>query len=129
MIVSTHPVRLAALAVVAVLLAACSSGGDVTAATAPPGVDATIQAQNQHFSADGLSLPAGKPARLFFKNIDSAPHNVAIYADASASQKVFVGATISNAVTTYDIPAIAAGQYVFRCDIHPDMKGSLTVGG
>ncbi len=29
---------------------------------------------------------------------------------------------------TYSVPALAAGSYVFICDIHPDMKGTLTVG-
>ena len=130
----TNPLRrsapiLALLALVLVAFAACSSGGAAASASPPSGVDASIDAKDLKFVVSTLTLPAGKPVRLFFRNLDGAPHNVAIYADAGATQKVFVGETITNAATTYEIPAIAAGQYVFRCDVHPDMKGTLTVGG
>jgi hypothetical protein len=29
---------------------------------------------------------------------------------------------------TYDVPALPAGTYSFRCDVHPDMSGELAVG-
>jgi len=31
-------------------------------------------------------------------------------------------------MVTYDVPALAPGSYFFRCDVHPDMAGELTVG-
>jgi Sigma-70 region 2 len=32
------------------------------------------------------------------------------------------------AVVTYDVPPLAPGSDFFRCDVHPDMSGQLTVG-
>jgi plastocyanin len=29
---------------------------------------------------------------------------------------------------TNNVPALAAGTYEFWCEIHPDMKGTLTAG-
>jgi plastocyanin len=125
----TYRPRILFLATVFVLLVGCSGSGAAASASPPPGVDATIDAKDQKFSAATLTLPAGKPVRVFFRNLDGVPHNLAIYADAGATQKVFAGDNVTNQATTYDVPAIAAGQYTFRCDVHPDMKGTLTVGG
>ena len=33
------------------------------------------------------------------------------------------------AVKTYDVPALAAGTYPFVCTVHPNMIGTLKVGG
>ena len=41
--------------------------------------------------------------------------------------EVFKGEIVSSATkVTYDVPALAAGTYFFRCDVHPDMKGTIT---
>jgi len=32
-------------------------------------------------------------------------------------------------VKTYDVPALAAGTYQFVCTVHPNMIGTLKVGG
>jgi hypothetical protein len=29
---------------------------------------------------------------------------------------------------TYDVPALEAGSWFFRCDVHPDMKGTFVAG-
>jgi plastocyanin len=116
------------IAVVAVL-AACSGGGAAASVSPPAGVGASIDAKDIKFSSSALSVPAGKPFQLFFRNLDGAPHNVAIYRDSSAAQPLFVGETITNAATTYQVPAIPAGTYFFRCDVHPQMTGSVVAGG
>ena len=61
-----------------------------------------------------------------FENDDDAvPHNVAIYADDSAAQSLFVGDLVEGPATvTYDVPALDPGVYYFRCDVHPQMNGT-----
>lgn len=112
-----------------IAVAGCSGGGAAASVSAPTEADLTIAAQNSKFDPTALTLPAGQPAEVFFKNLDGLPHNVAIYTDASASNKLFVGEIITNAATLYHVPALTAGQYFFRCDVHPEMVGSVTVGG
>ena len=64
---------------------------------------------------------------LLFDNRDSAPHNVTIL-DANG-ESTFVGETFGGpASRIYAIPALAAGTYRFRCDVHTDMTGSLVAG-
>ena len=123
----TSPLAIVVLAAVA---AACSSGSGATgsvapAPSAPPG-GAVIVAQDIKFDRAALALPAGAAAPLVFENRDGAPHNVAI--TKSDGSKVFTGETFSGPSTkTYEVPALTAGSYGFHCDVHPDMKGTLTV--
>jgi plastocyanin len=115
--------------VLALLLAACSGGGAAASVSPPPGVDTTITAKGNAFQNPTVTLPADKPTKVFFKNLDSQPHNIAIYKDSSASQKIFVGETINDSAKVYDVPAIPAGDYFFRCDVHPEMTGKVVVSG
>jgi plastocyanin len=114
----------------AVVLAACSSGSTWGAAAGSIDPNALrISAKDLAFSTNALSAPANQPFQIAFDNQEGAPHNVAIYRDSSASQKVFGSDPLSGpAMVTYAVPALAPGTYFFRCDIHPDMSGQLTVG-
>lgn len=120
----------AGLAALAILLVGC--GG---AASSPSGPAASvdpnalkISSKDLKFSTDTLTAPAGKPFQIVYENQEAAPHNVAIYTDESASTKVFVEEPFSGPRTVvYNVPALEAGTYFFRCDIHTDMKGTLTV--
>jgi plastocyanin len=116
-------------AALAAVLAACSGGGSAASASAPPEADLTVVAQEMAFDATEINVPAGESFELYFRNLDGAPHNVAIYTDASASEPIYVGETITDAAVLYEIPAIEAGEYFFRCDLHPDMTGTLIVEG
>jgi plastocyanin len=120
--------QLFAAAAVVVAVAACS-GGAAASITPPPDADASVTAQNSSFVEQAIELPADRPTHLFFKNLDGQPHNIAIYADSSASRSLFVGANVTNAAQTYALPALDPGQYVFRCDVHPSMTGTVQVGG
>ena len=112
------------------VLAACA--GSSANPTTPPSVgpDAlSIGANGLTFSTTSLTAPADKPFQIVFDNEEAALHNVAIYRDATAAEKVFAEDPFSGpAVVVYDVPALGSGTYFFRCDVHPDMSGSLTVG-
>jgi len=113
----------------AIGLAACSSAsGGQGGATPPPPPAGGVQvvAKDIAFKQTSLTVNAGTAFDLQFVNQDSAPHNVAIYVDSSAAKKVFGGDVITGGQTDYRVPALAAGTYFFRCDVHPDMKGTIT---
>jgi plastocyanin len=86
-----------------------------------------IAAQNIQFDTDHLEAPAGQAFVLEFDNNDPGiPHNVEIKDAGGAS--VFKGEIITGpAKASYHVPALAAGSYVFVCDVHPTMTGTFTV--
>lgn len=114
-------------AILVVLGAACSGGGSAASATPPPDADLTVDAVDMAFSTDTITLTAGEPTTLYFRNLDGAPHNIAIYTDESASEELFIGETITDDAVVYEIPALEPGTYFFRCDVHPDMAGTVVV--
>ena len=66
-----------------------------------------------------------KAFSLTLDNKDSAPHNVAIFTDSSASTPVSIGEIVSSTKTTQQVPALAAASYFFRCDVHKEMTGTI----
>lgn len=111
------------------LLVACTSatGAGGSAPPAPAG-GAVITAQAIAFDRQELVVPSGRPFQLLFENREAAPHNVAIY-DEIVDRPLFVGEVFGGPGSrTYDVPAIPAGTYRFRCDVHPEMAGSVTAG-
>ena len=109
-------------------LAACSGGASATAPSVSADPNAIqISANNLKFSTATLSAPAGKAFQIQFNNQEGAPHNVAIYKNESASEKVFGQDPFSGPKSVvYQVGPLTAGSYFFRCDVHPDMKGTLT---
>jgi len=123
------------LVAIAALSAACSGGSGASAsapaasapaASAPAGDAITVSAKDLKFSTASLTAPADEAFQIVFDNQESAPHNVAIK-DASGAVK-FKGEIVTSTTITYDVPALAAGAYEFFCEVHPDMKGTLTAG-
>jgi plastocyanin len=121
----------ASLAIVAIVIAACGSGSASPAASvAPPSNDPNapaITAKDLAFTTPSVAIAAGKPVNLTFDNEDGAPHNVTIAVDEGYSNVVFKGDIFSGPSTkTYQVPALTAGTYHFRCDVHPNMIGTIT---
>ncbi|HEX6265214.1 MAG TPA: cupredoxin domain-containing protein [Actinomycetota bacterium] len=85
---------------------------------------------DQRFVPERLEAPAGQPFVMRFLNEDAnIEHNVAIYTDESASESLFVGDLILGIGDgRYEVPALDPGTYYFRCDLHPQMDGTLEVG-
>ena len=124
------PMRLslAALAVVA-LLAACGGSPPSPSTVDPADADVTITADDLAFDQSTITVPAGEDFTIALVNLEAAQHNVAIYADSSASEELFVGDYAGEGTIVYEVPALEPGEYFFRCDLHPEMTGTLIVEG
>ena len=116
------------LVAIAAISAACSSASAQPVPSGP--VDAngpTIVARDMAFSPSTVEIPAGKNITVHFDNQDNAPHNVAIYRNASASEKISVGEIVTGSKADQVVPALSAGTYFFRCDVHTNMTGTIVV--
>ena len=117
------------LLALAAVLAACS-GASAEAPTpaapagSPSGDAVTITAKDIKFNPNAVSVKAGTAFDIVFDNQDGAPHNISI-SDASGGN-VFKGEIVAAQKVTYAVPALAAGTYAFICEVHPDMKGTIT---
>ena len=125
-----NPIRTTLLPLaLAGILAACGStaGG---AGNAPDAADAdlTVTAVDMAFDPGTVTLAAGQTT-IALVNEDAMPHNIAVYTDESKSEKLFEGEMVTDGTVVYEIPALEPGEYFFDCSLHPDMKGTLVVGG
>ncbi len=115
------------LVAVAALTTACSSGGGA----APTGGSATVTAgtvtvvaKDLAFLTTSISAPAGEAFEIVLDNQENVPHNISV-SDA-AGTKLVTGDIVTMAKATNAVPALTAGAYPFICDVHPDMKGTIT---
>jgi plastocyanin len=115
------------LVALAAISAACSSATAQPVASGPVVDGPTVVAKDLKFATTSIELPADKNVTVHFDNQDSAPHNLAIYGDSGFSQKVSIGEIVTSKRADQVVPALKAGSYFFRCDVHPDMKGTITV--
>jgi plastocyanin len=101
--------------------------GTITVEEGAGGVQ--IVAEGTAFDTDELHLPAETPTTLTLDNRDSAPHNVSIYEDDTASgEPLFTFAAFTGpAVEPFPVRPILEGEYYFRCDVHPTMEGTVVV--
>ena len=115
------------LGALAAVLAACSGSSAGTAAPAGS-VDPNaivVAAKDLKFSPTEVTAPADAAFEIVFDNQEGVPHNMAI--SDSTGTNVFKGEIVSGQQVTYSVPALAAGAYPFICEVHPDMKGTITV--
>lgn len=132
MTLAKKPIRLSLLAAALVLvLAACGTTlADDDGSTADPAdADVTVTAADMTFDPGTVTVAGGDAFTLALVNEDAMPHNIAIYTDASKSEKVFEGEMVTDGTIVYDIPALDAGEYFFDCSLHPNMTGTLVVEG
>ena len=97
--------------------------------TAVPGAtQIELVAANIQWETDSLTAAAGQPVQLTMDNRDAGvPHNFSLYGDRSAAQTIFKGELLTGPGSiTYEFDAPKAGNYFFRCDVHPDMAGAFT---
>ena len=117
------------LLALAAVLAACS-GASAEAPTpaapagSPSGDAVTITAKDIKFVPTAVSVKADTAFDIVFDNQDGAPHNISI-SNASGAN-VFKGNIVSGQKVTYAVPALTAGTYGFICEVHPEMKGTIT---
>ncbi len=97
--------------------------------TGSGGATLQIVAQSVQFNTDTLEFPAQEDTELVLDNQDSVEHNLSIYENENAQQDLFLGQNVGpGASVTYSIPPMPAGEYFFRCDLHPtSMTGTAIV--
>jgi plastocyanin len=99
------------------------SGGQPQACA--PSTSIQVSASGDAFDTDCLAAPTGQAFEIVFDNQDPDQHNVAIY---DGSDNLFRGEIFGGPKTvTYDVPALDAGTYEFKCDVHPQMTGTFKV--
>ena len=107
------------------VLAGCLPGTTVTTILSTVG-GPEITASNFAFEPATIEVAAGEAFELEFVNDDSAPHNLSIYRDGSAADKLFAGQVAgAGSSVVYAVPELPAGSWYFRCDIHPAMHGTI----
>ena len=115
------------LGALAAVLAACSgaSAGPAEPAGSVDPNAIVVTAKDLKFNPTEVSAPADAAFEIVFDNQEGAPHNMKI--SDSTGAEVFKGEIVTNQKVTYQVPALAAGSYPFICEVHPDMKGTITV--
>jgi plastocyanin len=83
------------------------------------------------FDPKELSIPANAPWSVNLTNADaSVPHNFSIHAANPDGSDWEAGANADGGGSAvYQPPPLAAGDYTFFCSLHPNMTGTLHVGG
>ncbi len=87
---------------------------------------ATVVAANLAFQPTTMTIPAGTPWRIELRNLDAGvPHNLLIHQVDWQIAKTEVVTGV--ATTAVDIEPLAAAEYVYSCEVHPTMTGTLTI--
>ena len=104
------------------------AGGEAPAA--PAGDTDTVVAENVSFTTDALTVEANKPAELTLDNQDTALHNLVV-TDGSAPGEGKTLFTSPDAPggeqVEFTIDPLKPGEYLYFCEYHPSMTGTLTV--
>lgn len=123
----------------AIILPACTSGGGNGGDSGCPGSGGTVTvadgdvalcADDLVFDAATIEAPVGDEFTITFTNAESQPHNVAVYTE-EGGEEIIIGEIITGPSATNQVvvPALDPGTYYFRCDVHPEMEGTIVVEG
>ena len=88
-----------------------------------------LSAEDLAFDASVIQAPAGAAFTISFTNNDSAPHNVSVYTEEGGDQIATSDPINQGETLEVEVPAQDAGEYLFVCDIHPEMNGTIVVEG
>lgn len=107
---------------------AAASGGAGTTLT----VTAPVNAAASGFSPTTLTAAANAAFTLVFDDQDNTvPHNLVLFNPDGSTKVAVQGDTAfftGPAQRTYQVPALPAGAYPYKCEVHPGtMTGTLTV--
>ncbi len=105
-----------------VLLGGCGPGGATPAAptpSAPVMGETAVDIVNFAFEPEAVQVSVG--AGVIWTNSDSAPHTVTFDEGGIDSGNLNSGATFEHVFES-------AGAFAYHCSIHPNMRGTATVG-
>jgi hypothetical protein len=110
---------------IAVAVAATGCGG---ALPVPIGPQVPLVAHDIAWDPVFFQIPVGQQVTVVVDNRDpGVPHGFSIQRPDGTD--VLAGQIVAGpARTTYVIPPLAAGGYLFLCPVHPMMQGKLAVG-
>jgi plastocyanin len=114
------------IALLGVAVVGCGGGGKTGSQVTAEANSPSISATDLTFDRAELDVPAGRPFTLVIENRDSAPHNLAIYRDANATDTFFKGEVFTGPGSrVYAVPQLSQGTWYFRCDVHTEMQGTV----
>lgn len=88
----------------------------------------TVVATDNKFDKTALTVPAGKEVTVTFENKGSAIHNWHVEGVKDKNGKDITTQLIAGGKTeTVRFVIDKAGTYEYMCDVHPEMRGKLTV--
>jgi plastocyanin len=89
-----------------------------------------VRGRDFAFSPATITAAAGKPIVVSFRNDDAGiRHGISVGTSVSAAPIAASAVITGVARTTFTIPALSAGTYLFWCPVHPSMTGKLVVTG
>ena len=93
----------------------------------------SITSTDVHYNQDCVAAPADTALTIKFTNgrckgcgPDLSKHNIAIYTADAAYEQLFRGKLIPTQTSVvYEVPPLEEGMYVFQCNLHRLMNGTL----
>ena len=109
--------------VLVLAIGACGGDGEgAPEAEVPEDADAVIVSENLQFDPTEVEVPADEPVTIVDDNRDSVAHNIHLV-DAPGEPKTEL--TPGPRIQLLEV-TLEPGDYEFVCDLHPNMRGTIT---